>query len=217
MNRADSDVAAAGGGVNGAASSENPAKKGRGRPPGSGMKQKLEASGAAGSEFTPHFIHVHTGEDIVHKVMAFSLQGPPATCVLSATGVVCNVTLQQTTIGGGTVTYEGRFNIISLSGSFLLSESNGKRSRTGSLNVSLCGPDGGVLGGVVDGILKAASPVLLVMGSFIPQQKSEEPPPNMWNVGGPVSEAISPSLGASSNNSDDERGAFGNAAQPSND
>lgn len=55
------------------------------------------------------------------------------------------------------------------------------------------------------------------MGSFIPQQKSEEPPPNMWNVGGPVSEAISPSLGASSNNSDDERGAFGNAAQPSND
>ena len=50
---------------------------------------------------------------------------------------------------------------MSLSGSFLLSESGGQRSRTGGLSVSLAGPDGRVLGGGVAGILTAASPVLV--------------------------------------------------------
>ncbi|KAK4363366.1 hypothetical protein RND71_018607 [Anisodus tanguticus] len=87
--------------------------------------------------------------------MTFSQQGPGAVCILSATGVVCNVTLRQPSMGGGT----GRFGIISLSGSFLLSESNGSRSRTGGLSVSLAGPDGRVLGGGVAGMLMAATPV----------------------------------------------------------
>lgn len=46
-----------------------------------------------------------------------------------------------------------------MSGSFLLSERGGHRSRTGGLSVSLAGPDGRVLGGGVAGILTAASPV----------------------------------------------------------
>lgn len=54
---------------------------------------------------------------------------------------------------------QGRFEILSLSGSFLLSESGGQRSRTGGLSVSLAGPDGRVLGGGVAGLLIAASPV----------------------------------------------------------
>lgn len=54
---------------------------------------------------------------------------------------------------------QGRFEILSLSGSFLLSESGGHRSRTGGLSVSLSGPDGRVLGGGVAGLLTAASPV----------------------------------------------------------
>lgn len=54
---------------------------------------------------------------------------------------------------------QGRFEIISLSGSFLLSESNGNRSRSGGLSISLAGPDGKVLGGGVAGMLTAASPV----------------------------------------------------------
>lgn len=48
---------------------------------------------------------------------------------------------------------------MSLSGSYLLSESGGQRSRTGGLSVSLAGPDGRVLGGGVAGLLTAASPV----------------------------------------------------------
>lgn len=54
---------------------------------------------------------------------------------------------------------QGRFEILSLSGSFLLSENGGQRSRTGGLSVSLSGPDGRVLGGSVAGLLTALSPV----------------------------------------------------------
>ncbi|RWV81021.1 hypothetical protein GW17_00057603 [Ensete ventricosum] len=68
---------------------------------------------------------------------------------------------------------QGRFEILSLSGSFLLSESGGQRSRTGGLSVSLAGPDGRVLGGGVAGLLMAASPVQVVVGSFIPVVKKE--------------------------------------------
>lgn len=54
---------------------------------------------------------------------------------------------------------QGRFEILSLSGSFLLSESDGQRSRTGGLSISLAGPDGHVMGGGVAGLLIAASSV----------------------------------------------------------
>ena len=54
---------------------------------------------------------------------------------------------------------QGRFEILSLSGSILLSESGGQRSRTGDLSVSLAGPDGRVPGGGAAGLLTAASPV----------------------------------------------------------
>ncbi|THU59890.1 hypothetical protein C4D60_Mb07t06810 [Musa balbisiana] len=68
---------------------------------------------------------------------------------------------------------EGRFEILSLSGSFLLSESGGQRSRTGGLSVSLAGPDGHVLGGGVEGLLTAASPVQIIVGSFTAEGKKE--------------------------------------------
>jgi hypothetical protein len=50
-----------------------------------------------------------------------------------------------------------------LSGSFLLTENGGTRSRTGGLSVSLAGPDGRVLGGGVAGLLMAASPVQVTL------------------------------------------------------
>lgn len=52
---------------------------------------------------------------------------------------------------------QGRFEIISLTGSFSPSESNGNRNR--SLTISLAGSDGHVLGGGVAGMLIAATPV----------------------------------------------------------
>ncbi|KAF8406744.1 hypothetical protein HHK36_008836 [Tetracentron sinense] len=164
------------------AASASSAKKAKGRPQGSGQKHLMAALGgfsflqiylacdffwAPGFAFTPHVISVMAGEDISSKIMSLSQHGPQTVCILSANGSISNVTLRQATTYGGTVTYEGRFEILSLSGSFILSESGGQRSRTGGLSVSLAGPDGRVLGGGVAGLLTAASPVQIVVGSFI--------------------------------------------------
>ncbi|KAJ6822108.1 AT-hook motif nuclear-localized protein 10-like [Iris pallida] len=156
-------------------SMSDPTIKRRGRPPGTGKKQQLDALGSAGIAFTPHVITVKAGEDIASKIMAFSQQGPRTLCILSANGAICNVTLRQPATSGGTVTYEGRYEIISLSGSFLLTEDGGTRSRTGGLSVALAGSDGRVLGGCVAGMLMAATPVQVVMGSFIAEGKKPKP------------------------------------------
>lgn len=57
-------------------------------------------------------------------------------------------------------TFQGRHEIISLSGSFLASDSGGTSTRkAGGLSVSLADADGKVVGGGVVGMLIAASPV----------------------------------------------------------
>ncbi|PON52968.1 PPC domain containing protein [Trema orientale] len=143
-------------------------KRGRGRPPGSGNWQLLASLGefnngstrsnsgeifanTAGGDFTPHVVTVSTGEDVAGKILSFAQKGPRGICVLSANGAVSN----------------GRFEILSLSGSFTVSDTTA-RSRTGGLSVSLAGPDGRVIGGGIAGLLTAASPIQIVVGSFMP-------------------------------------------------
>ncbi|XP_013605319.1 PREDICTED: AT-hook motif nuclear-localized protein 13-like isoform X2 [Brassica oleracea var. oleracea] len=154
-----------GGGGN-ANSSDPPAKRNRGRPPGSG--------GTGGVGFTPHVIEVKTGEDIAMKVVAFTQQGPRAICILSATGAVSTVMLRQANNPNGAVKFEGPYEIISMSGSFLNTESNGTVTKTGSLSVSLARPDGQVVGGCVAGMLVAGSQVQVVVGSFVADGKKQK-------------------------------------------
>ncbi|XP_030489821.2 AT-hook motif nuclear-localized protein 1 [Cannabis sativa] len=127
-----------------------------------------------GTNFMPHIITVNAGEDVTMKVISFSQQGPRAICILSANGVISNVTLRQLDSSGGTLTYEGRFEILSLSGSFMPTESQGTRSRSGGMSVSLASPDGRVVGGSVAGLLVAASPVQVVVGSFLPSTQHQD-------------------------------------------
>ncbi|XP_071733058.1 AT-hook motif nuclear-localized protein 10-like [Rutidosis leptorrhynchoides] len=152
-------------------------KKVRGRPPGSTNKKlKIESfgsAGSAGSAFSPHIIVVQPGEDVLNKIMSFSQNGPRAVCIMSGIGVITNVTLRQAATSGGTATYEGRFDILALSGSFVRSELYGQRTRTGGLSITLAGPDGRVFGGVVAGLLTAASPVQVIVGSFLPENSRE--------------------------------------------
>ncbi|KAF8712718.1 hypothetical protein HU200_028483 [Digitaria exilis] len=129
---------------------------------------------SAGANFTPHIITVAPGEDVTMKVISFAQQGPRAICVLSANGVISNVTLRQPDSSGGTLTYEGRFELLSLSGSFMPTENSGTRSRSGGMSVSLASPDGRVVGGGVAGLLVAASPVQIVVGSFLPSYQMEQ-------------------------------------------
>ncbi|TYI87269.1 hypothetical protein E1A91_D04G124000v1 [Gossypium mustelinum] len=133
----------------------------------SSKRGDLFVSTACG-DFTPHVVTVNTGEDVAGKILSFSQNGPHGICILSANGAVSNVTIRQPGSSGGILTYEGRFEILSLTGSFTVSDTGGGKSRTGGLSVSLAGPDGRVIGGGLAGILVAASPIQIVVGSFMP-------------------------------------------------
>nr|KYP67282.1 Putative DNA-binding protein ESCAROLA [Cajanus cajan] len=146
-------------------------KRPRGRPPGSGRKQQLASLGewmnsSAGLAFSPHVITVGASEDIVAKLYSFSQQRPRALCILTGTGTVSSVTLRQPASTSVSVTYEGRFQILCLSGSYLVAEEGGPRNRTGGMSVSLSSPDGQVIGGGVTRLI-AASPVQVVVCSFV--------------------------------------------------
>lgn len=158
-------------------------KRGKIRPVGSASKPRMElgnfgelAACSVGANFTPHMMTVNPGEDVTMKIISFSQQGPRAICILSANGVISSVTLRQPDSSGGTLTYEGRFEILSLSGSFMPSESGGTRNRSGGMSVSLASPDGRVVGGAVVGLLVAAGPVQIVVGSFLTANQHEEKP-----------------------------------------
>ncbi|CAK7329281.1 unnamed protein product [Dovyalis caffra] len=146
-------------------------KRGRGRPRGSGKLQLLASLGGfaaetAGGSFTPHVVPVHTGEDIVTMILALSQKGARAVCVLSATGVVSSVIMRQPGSSGGILRYDGRFEILSLSGSFTFGDTGGSNRKNGMLSVSLAKPDGRVFGGGVAGCLIAAGPIQLIIASF---------------------------------------------------
>ncbi|CAL0312655.1 unnamed protein product [Lupinus luteus] len=146
-------------------------KKGRGRPPGSGRKQQLASLGewmnsSAGQAFSPHVVSIGVGEDIVAKLLSLSQQRPRALCILSGTGIVSSVTLRQPASNNASITFEGRFQILCLSGSYLVAEDGGTSNRKGGISASLSSPDGHVIGGSA-AVLIAGSPVQVVVCSFL--------------------------------------------------
>ncbi|XP_074281894.1 AT-hook motif nuclear-localized protein 6-like [Silene latifolia] len=143
-------------------------------------KMEFEKTGerlpSLGANFTPHVMTVSAGEDITMKILSFSRQSPRAICVLSASGSISNVTLRQPNCPGGTLTHQGSFEILSLSGSFAPTDNGIVKSRTGGMSILLAAPDGGVLGGGLAGILTAGSPVQVVIGSFLHGHHQEQNP-----------------------------------------
>ncbi|KAF2313292.1 hypothetical protein GH714_010170 [Hevea brasiliensis] len=125
-------------------------RRARGRPPGTGRKQQLALLGdwmnsSAGLAFSPHVIRIGAGEDIVAKILSFAQQRTRAVCILSGTG---------------------HFEILCLSGSYLVAEDGGPRHRTGGISASFSSPDGHVIGGAI-GMLISAGPVQVVACSFV--------------------------------------------------
>lgn len=82
---------------------------------------------------------------------------------MSGSGTVTNVTLRQPASPGAVVTLHGRFEILSLSGSFLPPPA--PPAATG-LTIYLAGGQGQVVGGSVVGPLIASGPVVLMAASF---------------------------------------------------
>ncbi|XP_019192097.1 PREDICTED: AT-hook motif nuclear-localized protein 14 [Ipomoea nil] len=128
-------------------------------------RSQLSAFGDAGRGFTAHIINVVAGEDVGQKIMAFAQQSKHEMCILSVSGTISNAFLLQP---GGNVTYEGRFDILSLSGSYAR---NGPGRKTGGLSICLASGDGQIIGGGVGGPLIAAGPIQVIVGTFAIDKK----------------------------------------------
>lgn len=174
-----------------------PGRKPRGRPPGSKNKPKppVIITRENGNAMRPHILEVAGGCDVGDSVASFSRRRQRGVCVMGASGTVSNVTLRQPTTPGATVTFHGRFEIISLSGAFLPHPSP---APTTGLTVSLAGAAGQVLGGSVVGTLMAAGPVLVIAASFVGQTYERLPldpdDEGGLSMGGPGSSSQPPPL-----------------------
>ncbi|KAL1559769.1 AT-hook motif nuclear-localized protein 24 [Salvia divinorum] len=137
----------------------------RGRPAGSKNKPKppIIISRDSANALRTHVMEVADGSDIMDAVASFARSRQRGVCIMSGTGNVTNVTLRQPGSPGAVVTLHGRFEILSLAGSFLPPPA--PPAATG-LTVYLAGGQGQVVGGSVAGQLLASGPVIIMTASF---------------------------------------------------
>ncbi|GLU16092.1 hypothetical protein SLE2022_325420 [Rubroshorea leprosula] len=139
----------------------------RGRPPGSKNKPKPPVFITREPEpaMSPYILEVQGGNDVVEAISRFCRRRNIGICVLTGSGTVANVTLRQPSSNpGATITFHGRFDILSLSATFLPQATFGHVPNTFSL--SLAGPQGQIVGGFVAGPLVAAGTVFIVAATF---------------------------------------------------
>ncbi|KAH7277991.1 hypothetical protein KP509_38G019000 [Ceratopteris richardii] len=182
----------------------------RGRPPGSKNKPKppIIITRDSANALRTHVLEIASGCDINESVATFARRRQRGVCVLSGTGTVANVTLRQPAAPGATVTLHGRFEILSLSGSFLPPPA--PPGATG-LTIYLAGAQGQVVGGSVVGVLLASGPVVIMAASFLnasyerlpldedeplPQLNSAQVPPHMV---APPQMSVDPNSNSNSN------------------
>ncbi|GJM87459.1 hypothetical protein PR202_ga03416 [Eleusine coracana subsp. coracana] len=179
-----------GGGGDGAVVVAAPNRRPRGRPPGSKNKPKppIFVTRDSPNALRSHVMEVAGGADVADAIAQFSRRRQRGVCVLSGAGTVANVALRQPSAPGAVVALHGRFEILSLTGTFLPGPA--PPGSTG-LTVYLAGGQGQVVGGSVVGSLIAAGPVMVIASTFanatyerLPLDEEEEGPPQPM-PGGP--------------------------------
>ncbi|XVE64971.1 hypothetical protein DITRI_Ditri07aG0144600 [Diplodiscus trichospermus] len=137
----------------------------RGRPAGSKNKPKppIIITRDSANTLRTHVMEIGDGCDIVESVATFARRRQRGVCIMSGTGTVTNVTLRQPASAGAIVTLHGRFEILSLAGSFLPPPA--PPAATG-LTIYLAGGQGQVVGGSVVGTLTCSGPVVIMAASF---------------------------------------------------
>ncbi|KAG1366594.1 AT-hook motif nuclear-localized protein 17 [Cocos nucifera] len=180
-NREKALVVAAGGGADGA--SIEVVKRPRGRPPGSKNKPKppvvITREAESSAAMRPHVLEIPGGHDVVDSLARFARRRNLGICVLAGTGAVANVVLRQPSVpappphgvvppAGVTIGFHGRFEILSISATFLppAMAALSPASAAASLSISLAGPQGQIIGGTVAGPLVAAGTVVVVAAAF---------------------------------------------------
>ncbi|XP_060178460.1 AT-hook motif nuclear-localized protein 24-like [Lycium barbarum] len=137
----------------------------RGRPAGSKNKPKapIIITRDSANALRTHVMEIADGCDIMESVSNFSRRRQRGVCIMSGTGNVTNVNLRQPASPGAIATLHGRFEILSLAGSFLPPPAPPAAS---GLTIYLAGGQGQVVGGCVVGSLMASGPVVIMAASF---------------------------------------------------
>ncbi|RWR84112.1 AT-hook motif nuclear-localized protein 17-like protein [Cinnamomum micranthum f. kanehirae] len=139
----------------------------RGRPPGSKNKPKpppiIITRETTDSSMRPHVLHLPAGIDVVDAISRFARRLNVGLCVLTGTGTVTNVTLRHPTT---TVTFHGRYDILSISATFLPPSFPPLSFQANGFKVLIAGAQGEIVGGSVVGSLVAASTVVVVATVF---------------------------------------------------
>ncbi|WCJ42459.1 AT-hook motif nuclear-localized protein 17 [Euphorbia peplus] len=140
----------------------------RGRPPGSKNKPKPPPTLLHDPQpppMTPYILEVPPGADLVDAIARFSRRKNIGICVLTGSGSVANVTLRQpSTTPPATITFHGRFDILSISATFMPQRVS--YSVPNGFTISLAGPQGQIVGGIVAGTLVAATTVYVIAATF---------------------------------------------------
>lgn len=150
----------------GGGSGEMVGRRPRGRPAGSKNKPKppVIITRESANTLRAHILEIGNGCDVFDCIATYARRRQRGICILSGTGIVTNVSLRQPAASGGSVLpLHGRFEILSLSGSFLPPPAPPGAT---SLTIFLSGGQGQVVGGNVVGELTAAGPVIIIASSF---------------------------------------------------
>ncbi|KAL5565880.1 hypothetical protein UlMin_029044 [Ulmus minor] len=157
-------------------------RKPRGRPPGSKNKPKPPIIITKDNEFAfkPEVLEISPGSDVIESITQFARRRNVAVSVLSAAGSIANLTVRHHLAPTPSITLHGPLNLVSITGTYLgwsggpgssiSSPSSGASSLLGPdcvFGISVAGPQGQVLGGVIAGKIIAASLVVVVVGTFV--------------------------------------------------
>ncbi|KAI3727892.1 hypothetical protein L6452_16514 [Arctium lappa] len=154
-----------GGGGGGGGSGDIVGRRPRGRPAGSKNKPKppVIITRESANTLRAHILEIGNGCDVFDCIATYARRRQRGICILSGSGIVTNVSLRQPAAAGSVVALHGRFEILSLSGSFLPPPAPPGAT---SLTIFLAGGQGQVVGGNVVGELTAAGPVIVIASSF---------------------------------------------------
>ncbi|GMI95791.1 AT-hook motif nuclear-localized protein 22 [Hibiscus trionum] len=195
----------------------------RGRPAGSKNKPKppIIITRDSANALRSHVMEIADGCDIMESVSTFARRRQRGVSILSGSGTVTNVTLRQPGAPGAVVTLHGRFEILSLSGSFLPPPAPPAAS---GLTIYLAGGQGQVVGGTVVGPLVASGPVVIIAASFgntayerLPLEEEEPqaaPVPGSGPLGSPESMAGEQPPQQQQQLLQDPNGSFGQGLAP---
>ncbi|EPS71487.1 hypothetical protein M569_03276, partial [Genlisea aurea] len=138
-------------------------RRSRGRPPGSRNKPKPPTiiTKDSPNSLRTHVLDILSGTDILESIASYARRRHCGVLVLSCVGNVSHLILRQ--LGGEERQFHGRFQIISLHGSFLPASTAVDAS---GLTALIAGPRGELAGGAVRGPMVADGPVMVIASTF---------------------------------------------------